>query len=86
MKKIKTPLAIASIITTVILLGSLATGTTGCSTTTTNGTNAPTTVTTGLNPAALAQIDQAVSNIIAAAPAAIADAQAISAIAHGTNK
>jgi hypothetical protein len=67
----------------------------GCTTTTdtitpASGTNAATTnvvtTTKGLDLATVAQIDAAVSNIVANAPAAIADAQAISALVHGTNK
>jgi hypothetical protein len=69
--------------------------TSGCTTTTEtvtppSGTNAATTnvvtTTQGLDQATVAQIDAAVSNIVANAPAAIADAQAISALVHGTNK
>jgi hypothetical protein len=69
--------------------------TAGCTTTTEtvtppSGTNGATTnvvtTTKGLDQATVAQIDAAVSNIMANAPAAIADAQAISALVHGTNR
>jgi predicted lipoprotein len=58
----------------------------GCTTTTTPGANGSTTTTKGIDPDSVALIDQAISNIVATAPAAIADAQAISALVHGANK
>jgi PBP1b-binding outer membrane lipoprotein LpoB len=67
----------------------------GCESTTdtvtpASGTNAATTnivtTTQALDPATVSQIDAIINDINSNAPAAIADAQAISALVHGTNK
>ena len=79
----------------LLALSAVVTFAPGCSTTTStvtpaSGTNAANTniVTTSqaLDPAVVAQIDAALAGIMSNAPAAIADAQAISALVHGTNK